>query len=102
MSRMGYQTFGTTKVFTRSVLGKLSGPSLVLFGDGERGCSSIMMGKEAVVVPDAVEVVSSSKLVRVVYTVRTRMCTLIKCEAIVVGMINPKDWLKWVRESSVL
>ena len=52
----------------------------------------MMMGKEAVAVTDAVKAVSSSKLVRVVCTVRARYCVLIKCGYIDVDMINRKDW----------
>ena len=62
----------------------------------------MMVGKEVAVVTDAVEAVSSSKLVRVVRIVRTRLCALIKCEDMDVDMINLKDWSKWVRGSIVL
>ena len=67
-------------------------------GEGEV-CSSMMMGKEVVVVADAVEAASSSKLVRVVRIVRIRLCTLSKCEDVAVDMISPRDWSKWVRRS---
>ena len=72
----------------------MSSPSLVLGGGGEDRFSSMMMGKEKVVVTDAVEAVSSSKLVRVDCTARIRLCALSKCEAIDVDTINTKDWSK--------
>ena len=59
----------------------------------------MMMGKKVVVVVDAVEAISSSKLVRVVRTIRIRLCTLNKCEAMIVDMTNPRDWSKRVRRS---
>ena len=69
-------------------------------GGGVR--SSMMMGKKVVVVVEAVEAVSSSKLVRVMRTVWIRLCTLNKCNAMVVNMTNPRDWSKWVRGSIAL
>ena len=71
-------------------------------GVGKKVFSSVMIGKEAVVVTDAVKAVPSSKLVRVGRIVRTWLCALSKCEAIKVDMINPKDWLKWQRGSIAL
>ena len=59
----------------------------------------MMMGEEVVVVADAVGAVSLSKLVRVVRIVRIRLCTLNKCEVMVVGMISPRDSSKSVRGS---
>ena len=56
----------------------------------------MIMGKEDIVVTDTVETVLSSGLVRLDRSVRTRLCALIKCEAIKVDMMSPKDWLKWV------
>ena len=59
----------------------------------------MMMVAEVVVVADAVEAVSSSKLVRVVRIVRIRLCALNECEAMAIDMISPRDWSKmgaWV------
>ena len=46
----------------------------MLGGNGEEGLSSMMMGKEEVVVTDAVEIVPSSELVRLNRSVRTQLC----------------------------
>ena len=59
----------------------------------------MIMGKEVVVVTDAIETVSSSKLVRVVRIVRICLCTLNKCEATAVDMISLRNWSKWARRS---
>ena len=80
----------------------MSNPLLMLGGGGEECLSSVMVGKEEVVVTDAVEAVSSSGLVRLDCSVRTRLCALSKCEAIEVDMVNPKDWSKWLRGSITL
>ena len=56
----------------------------MLSSGGGGGRSSAMMGKKVVVVVEMVEAVSSSRLVRVVrviHTMRIRLCTLNKCEA---------------------
>ena len=46
----------------------------MLGGNGEEGLSSMMMGKEEVVVTDAVEIFLLSELVRLNQSVRTRLC----------------------------
>ena len=85
-------------MFPKSVLGQVEQPIIGAgweCGGGEEGLSFVMMGKEEVVWTDAVEAVSSSKLVRLDRIVRTRLCALGKCETIEVDRI--KDWSKWVR-----
>ena len=62
----------------------------------------MIMGKNVVVIVNAVKRVSSLKIVRVVRIVRIRLCTLNKCETMAVDMINPRDWSKWVRGSIIL
>ena len=94
---MGCLTFGVTKVLTESLVGKVEwltmgevrgrGRRPFLYDDGEGGCCTA-------VVANAVEAVSSLKLVRVVRIVHMSLCTHNKCEAMAVDMINPGDWSK--------
>ena len=78
MSHVGWKTPGRTEVFAKSFLRQVEQPIIGAGRGRERRFSSMTMGKEEVVVTDAVKVVLSLKLVRVDSIVRTRLCALSK------------------------
>ena len=65
-------------MLAKSVLGQVEQSTIGSGRGQERRFSSMTMGKEEVVVTDAVEAVLSLNLVRVGSIVRTRMCALSK------------------------